>query len=308
MIGKERAQLIGVPMFVFVVKEDIRLFMDHMRRCRRTGEKVITELGLASKSGSTVQVQLLSVPLRIADSKILYYKTIMTDITELKLLEKEMSRLERLNVVGEMAASIAHEIRNPMTTVRGFLQMLEGKSEFNAYKKYFELMIDELDRANGIIEEFLSLTRNKNTYMSCQNLNAIIESLYPLIQANALEAGQNVSLEIGDIKSIMVDDKEIRQIILNLTRNGLEAMPAGGKLTIKTFMDGEEVVLAVQDQGTGIPPDLLEKLGTPFLSTKENGTGLGLSVCYSIVARHNAVIKANTSPAGTTFFICFRLP
>jgi len=149
---------------------------------------------------------------------------------------------------------------------------------------------------------------------SYQNLNAVIESLYPLIQADALGADVDVNLELGDIPYLMIDDKEIRQIILNLSRNGLQAMPSRGnlssrgKLTIRTFVDDEAVVLAVQDQGTGIPPALQDKLGTPFLSTKENGTGLGLAVCYSIAARHNAGIKMETSPEGTIFFIRFRLP
>lgn len=308
IIGKERTQLIGAPMYVFVIKNDIRLFMEHLRRCKRTNQKVITELGLKSKNDAVVQVQLLSIPLQSPDGQILHFKTVITDITERKLMEKEMSRLERLNIVGEMAATIAHEIRNPMTTVRGFLQMFKGKNEYARDKEHFELMIDELDRANEIITEFLSLAKKKDACMSYQNLNAVIESLYPLIQADALGADKNVNLELGDIPDLMVDDKEIRQIILNLSRNGLQAMPSRGNLTIRTFIGGEAVVLAVQDQGTGIPPDLLDKLGTPFLSTKENGTGLGLAVCYSIAARHKAIIKIDTSPAGTIFFIRFRLP
>ncbi|MEW5899031.1 MAG: ATP-binding protein, partial [Bacillota bacterium] len=88
--------------------------------------------------------------------------------------------------------------------------------------------------------------------------------------------------------------------------NGLEAMPPGGTLTIKTFQEGEEVVLAVQDEGPGIEPDLLEKIGTPFFTTKDDGTGLGLAVCYSIAARHKAAITVETSPAGTTFFVRFK--
>lgn len=307
MIGKERTQLIGAPLYIYVVKSDIKFFMDHLRRCKRSSEKVITELGLAAKNGAVIHVQLLSVPLHSADGQVVYYKTIITDITERKLIEREMSRLERLNIVGEMAASIAHEIRNPMTTVRGFLQISKGKNEYARQEEYFDIMINELDRANGIITEFLALAKNKDVYMSYKNLNTIIESLYPLLQADALAAEKNVCLELEDIPELMVDDKEIRQVILNLSCNGLQAMAPGGNLTIKTFIDNEAVVLAVQDQGTGIPSSVMERLGTPFLSTKENGTGLGLAVCYSIAARHKATIRVDTSPAGTTFFMLFRL-
>jgi signal transduction histidine kinase len=97
----------------------------------------------------------------------------------------------------------------------------------------------------------------------------------------------------------------MRQMILNLVRNGLEAMPPGGNLVVKTFTDGDEVIMAVQDQGKGIEPGVLEKIGTPFFTTKENGTGLGLAVCYSIAARHNARIEIETDPEGTTFFVRF---
>jgi signal transduction histidine kinase len=112
-------------------------------------------------------------------------------------------------------------------------------------------------------------------------------------------------MEIGDIPDILLDEKEIRQLILNLVRNGLEAMLAGGRITIKTFKEGESVVLAVQDEGKEIERNVLEKMGTPFYTTKDSGTGLGLAVCYSIAARHNAAIRVETGLSGTTFFVVF---
>lgn len=104
----------------------------------------------------------------------------------------------------------------------------------------------------------------------------------------------------------MLDEKEIRQLILNLVRNGLEAMPPKKRLKIKTYTEGDEVVLAVQDEGSGIPDELLAKLGTPFFTTKEKGTGLGLAVCYSIANRHKATIIPETGPKGTTFYVRFK--
>jgi len=305
LIDWERSQLIGIPMTFMVVRDDIKLFLDHLQRCRQTKEKVITELSLARGNGSPLQVQLLSVPLSNGNGT--YYSTVIIDITEQKRLEKELSRFDRLNLVGEMAAGIAHEIRNPMTTVRGFLQLFRDKSEFIQYREHFDLMIEELDRANTIITEFLSLAKNKSINLNCQNLNSIINALFPLLQADALRTDKNVRLELEDVPDLLVDGKEIRQLILNLAINGLQAMPAGGNLIIKTFLEGAEVVLAVQDQGEGIKPGVLEKIGTPFFTTKEQGTGLGLAVCYRIAARHNAVIRVETGVWGTIFFVRFRL-
>jgi len=163
-----------------------------------------------------------------------------------------------------------------------------------------------LDRVNSIITAFLSLARVKTADLRVQNLNSIIKVILPLIEADALNADKNVYAELADIPDIPLNEEEIRQLVLNLSRNGLEAMFPGERLTIKTFADGDDVVLAVQDQGVGIAPEIMERLGTPFLTTKDKGTGLGLSVCYSIASRHNAVINAETGPDGTIFRVRFK--
>jgi PAS domain S-box-containing protein len=218
-------------------------------------------------------------------------------------LEKEMVRFDRLNIMGEMAAGIVHEIRNPMTTVRGFLQM----SKDSSLPEYIDIMIEELDRAHNIITEFLSVSKSHPTKRKLKDLNSIVKILYPLIQAKAMCSNNYVGLELGECPPLKLDEKEIRQLILNLSLNGIEAMSAGGILTIKTYLEGDEVVLEIQDQGCGIKEELLEKIGTPFFSTKVHGTGLGLSVSHSVAARHNAEIKVKTSQQGTIFLVRFRL-
>ena len=227
------------------------------------------------------------------------------DITKQKQLEIEMARFERLNLIGQMAAGIGHEIRNPMTTVRGFLQILNGKEGLAAYKDYFDLMLEELDRANNIITQYLSLAKNKPTEKRKHNINTILQTLFPLIQADVFKSDMNLTLELQSIPDLDLDEKEIRQLILNLARNGIEAMSPGGNLTIKTYSDGDEVILAVKDNGSGIDQSILKDIGTPFFTTKDNGTGLGLAVCYSIAARHSAKIEVKSSCNGTTFFVCF---
>ena len=230
--------------------------------------------------------------------------SVITDITERVHLEKEVARLDRLNLIGEMAAGIAHEIRNPMTTVRGFLQMARDHRE-NLSLQYINLMVEELDRANSIITEFLNLARNKTNDKAVQCLNSIIEALFPLIQAEALLSDKYVLLDLKECPELYLDEKEIRQLILNLALNGLEAMSSGGKLTIKTYTRDDAVVLEIHDQGNGIESEFLEKIGTPFFTTKDMGTGLGLAMCYSVANRHNAVIDFKTSDQGTVFFIRF---
>ncbi|MEH7355818.1 PAS domain S-box protein [Neobacillus drentensis] len=230
---------------------------------------------------------------------------VLTDFTERLLLEREMSRLDRLNLIGEMAAGIAHEIRNPMTTVYGFLQVARSNRD-SLPQEIVDLMLEELSRANSIITEFLNLAKNKVSYKKIQNLNTIIEALFPLIQAEALRSRKQAVLDLHDCPDISVDEKEIRQLILNIVLNGLDSMPPGGQLTIKTYVEEQAVILEIKDQGKGISSEILEKLGTPFFTTKENGTGLGLAICYSVAERHQADIDIETGNEGSTFSIRFK--
>ena len=232
--------------------------------------------------------------------------TVLTDVTERVQLENEMARLDRLNLIGEMAAGIAHEIRNPMTTVQGFLQLTRN-DDGNLSPDIIDIMLEELIRANSIITEFLNLAKNKISVKKQENLNTVIGALSPLIQAEALRSRKQMLLDLNECPDIFVDQKEIRQLILNIALNGIDAMSAGGELTIKTYTDQQAVIMEIKDQGQGIKPDVLKKIGTPFFTTKEKGTGLGLAICYSIAKRHNAEIDIETGDEGTSFSIRFLL-
>ncbi len=234
--------------------------------------------------------------------------SIVTDVTELRKLENEISHLDRLYLVGELAASLAHEIRNPLAVVRGFLQLMQIKKEYNFewLKNKIELMISELDRANTIITEFLTLANGKSLNYQLMDLNSVINSLLPLLEANAIMADKNVNTVLENIPALRVDENEIRQLILNLVRNALEAITPNKAVTIKTFIEGSEVVLAIQDQEPGIDPDILDKLYAPFLTTKDTGVGIGLTICKSIVDRHHAMLVFFSSADGTT--ACVRFP
>ena len=227
------------------------------------------------------------------------------DISDKKNYENEMKRLSGLDLIAQMAAGISHEIRNPLTTVRGFLQLLSKKDACLEYHEYFTLMIDEIDRANSIITEFLSMGNTRSTDMQELNLNSILHDISPLLEVDAYNQNKRLQLDTTEIPLLLLNRNEIRQLILNLYRNGLEAMEEEKILTIRTYTEKEHVVLAVVDQGNGIKPEILDKLGTPFFSTKDNGTGLGLGVCYAIAARHHAKIEIQTGARGTTFFVKF---
>lgn len=260
---------------------------------------------LQRKNGLAVDVAVSVSPIWDDSGNLAGLSATIRDITQQKKMERDIVQMDRLQTIGQMAAGISHEVRNPMTTVRGFLQMIGRKPQYAKDKEYFDLMIEELDRANTIIKEFLSISDTKVHKLEACKLNQVIEAILPLMQADALEQGKNLEVELGDTGELLLNPKEIRQLILNLVRNGLEAMAAGGVATIRTYSRGSAVVLETADQGTGIPPEILHRLGTPFLTTKENGTGLGLGVCYGIAERHHAKIDVATGSGGTTFYVSF---
>lgn len=229
------------------------------------------------------------------------------DISERKKTEKEMARFGELKLAGEIAASIGHEIRNPMTTVRGYLQLLGNQEQLKGlYKEQFDLMIEELDRANSIITEFLSLSSMKVTTYERKNLNAIINKIKPMVQADAIGQEKSIVFNLEEIPDLKLDENAIRQILFNLIRNGLESMSPQGVLTIETRREDQGVELTIKDQGSGIPPSVLENIGKPFQSTKTNGTGLGLAITYKILYEHNATIHFDTSSKGTSVIVRFK--
>jgi len=141
--------------------------------------------------------------------------------------------------------------------------------------------------------------------LKSQNLNDILNNLYPLLEADAFTQNKQISFIQGKIPNLNLNQKEVSQLVINLARNGLEAMGERGLLTITSYVEVDKVVLAIEDEGCGISTENLNRLGTPFFTTKDNGTGLGLVTCYNIAKSHNAKIRVNSSSSGTTFLILF---
>lgn len=302
--GFSRDDVIGkTPIDIEVLESEIQTVLNLVDQ---KGIVENLEVAMATKDGLKGTILLSVNKMKFDNQECLLFA--YNDISELKRMQLEMDRLDRLNLIGQMAAGISHEIRNPMTTVRGYLQLLGAKPQHDAQKSIFDLMISELDRANSIIAEFLSLAKIKHNELQLQNLNDILGHLYPLLEADTFTQNKQIEYIPGDIPDLELNNKEISQLILNLARNGLEAMKVGGCLTITTYLDDDKVVLTIEDEGCGIPSENLDKLGTPFFTTKENGTGLGMATSFKIAESHKAKIDIDTSSRGTKFFISFPIP
>jgi len=231
--------------------------------------------------------------------------SLMVDMTERREIERELARLDRMNLVGQIAVSIGHEIRNPMTTIRGYLQLLRLQKKYFDEYETMDLMIEEIDRSNAIISEFISLAHDKYVHLEPHDLNRVLINMLPALKSAAALQDKYIEIDVDNLPYILMDENEILQLIRNLAQNGLEAMPPGGTLRIATMIQGTDVVLAVQDEGSGMSDEVRDKLGTPFFTTKDDRTGLGMAVCYGIARRHNALIDCKSDMAGTTVQVVF---
>ncbi|MDQ6595290.1 ATP-binding protein [Bacillus salipaludis] len=234
----------------------------------------------------------------------------MEKIIEKTKIQKELQRAEKMNAIGQLAASVAHEIRNPMTVVRGFLQIFLTKDHLDETElSYIQLMIDELNRAEKIINDYLSLAKPDLEHVEKVDISDLSKKVADLMNTFAFMS-KNISLKTILEKEVLVkgNQSELKQVIINIVKNGIEAMRSGGVLTLTVRKNNRYGEIVVTDTGIGMSPEELERLGTAFYSLKEKGTGMGLMVCYQIVERMKGRIDVESEKGvGTTFNVCIPL-
>lgn len=295
----DKPAIIGKTLWELLPDTPLQLFYDFCHVVE-TGQPFVKEIARNSIRGKYNSIYDVRCA-RLNDGYIASWR----NVTEQRRSQIEISRMDKLNLVGEMAANIGHEVRNPMTTVRGYLQLFQNDGRFTARQEQIQMMIEELDRANAIITEFLSLAQNKVRYMREGNLSEIVKNMVPLLQAEADRLDRRLEVRCKKTRSFLLSVNEMRQMIVNLVKNALEAVNKEGRVLLETYTEGDYAVLAVRDNGPGIAPAIYEKLGIPFVSTKEKGPGLGLPVCYRIAHRYKANLDVDTGPAGTNMYVRF---
>jgi len=217
---------------------------------------------------------------------------------------ERMFRAEQLATMGQFAAGIAHELRNPLTAIRSTIQYLENEFEQDTdQRKLAHDILDEVDRLNNIVGNLLSLARPAESNPEEIDICREIERCVNFIETKA--RSQNIKLETNfeqDLPKLRFDQAELRQVLLNVMMNGLQSMPEGGLLLIKAsrIAGSDRMLIQVGDEGPGIPADLRHKVFDPFFTTKAGGTGLGLAICNSIVKRYNGEIWIEQTKSGGT--------
>ncbi|MBA2942709.1 PAS domain S-box protein [Paenibacillus sp. CGMCC 1.16610] len=253
------------------------------------------------KDGSLVDVSTTLSPIHDTTGHIIGIAGTCHDITEKKQAEQMLINSEKLSIAGQLAAGIAHEIRNPITAIKGFIQLM--KSGVSEKKLYYEIMSSEIERIEMILSELLILAKPQLIHSDRKDIRNILSQVTTLLESQAILSNVEIITECEpDLPPILCDQNQLKQVCINFIKNGIEAMSLGGTLLIQVKTQNENsLILRFIDQGCGIPEDIITKLGQPFYTTKEKGTGLGFMVSKKIIESHNGTINVfSKDKEGTT--------
>lgn len=283
-------------------------YADALRYCEisdeetwKNGKVTHCEEVIPLPDGSSKIFDTIKVPLFYEDGSRQGLVVIGRDVTTLRQAEERLRRTEKLSVVGELSASVAHEIRNPLTSLKGFVQILQMEDDKHQF--YYQIMLDELNRINHIVGELLLLAKPQHLKFTKSDLQKILNDVISLLNTEA--SLYNVQIDFSfPHKEIWMEcePNQLKQLFINIIKNAIEASNNGGFIRIiADHSDQDRISIKIKDNGCGISKERLSKIGEPFYSSKEKGTGLGLTVSFKIVESHNGTIRFDSEiNEGTT--------
>lgn len=238
------------------------------------------------------------------------YRTLSAQSDQILEIEEQLRRADRLSALGELSAGMAHEIRNPLGSIRGTAEILkDGVASDDPRFEFAEILIKEVDRLNRVLEDFLRFARQAPMEHGRFDLNAIVREVLDLTRRQAERSHVTVIVSHGELPQLAGDGGQIRQALLNLVLNALQAMPTGGRLTVSTRRSGALAEVAIADTGPGIPAGEEERIFKTFVTTRPDGTGLGLPISQRIVTSHGGQITVTSTPGeGATFMVALPVP
>jgi signal transduction histidine kinase len=283
-------------------------------RGKYMGNKLVAVFCLGEKkSGDTYtseDIQLLTTlsnQAAVAVENAIMYSDLMKQFQELKNTRDQLIQADKLAVIGTMAAGIAHEIKNPLTSIQLYVQMMQDRFDDQEFRqKFMQMVPSEVERLNKIVNDLTSFAKPAKLESEIAQINDILEKSIRLSEISFKKLNVKVVRDFGSVPNVSVNQQKMMQIFLNLIKNGAEAMVNGGTLTIKTYHDAfaNKVCIDVKDEGQGITDENLKKLFSPFFTTKDKGTGLGLAITRRIIEEHKGEIKVKSKVGeGTTFTV-----
>ncbi|WP_138494582.1 PAS domain-containing protein [Paenibacillus pinistramenti] len=282
---------------------------------RQLADKVIREHTVTGfetifmkEDGTPVHISLTSFPLKYGRNETGGMALFFRDITPIRKAEQLMMESEKLSLTGQLAAAVAHEIRNPITSIKGFLKLLQNSER---KQQYFEIVNTEIDRIELILNEMLALAKPQLSKFESKNIRLLLDQVVSLLGGEANMNSIEICLQdftVTESPEVLCDENQIKQVFINFIKNAIEAMPDGGTLTISLHppdsVHSRGLRILFTDTGTGIPPELLEKIGEPFFTTKDSGTGLGFMTSRNIIEQHKGKLGITSRvDEGTTIEI-----
>lgn len=300
-----REEIIGKDHNVLNSGYHSKLFFKDLWKTIGEGKVWKGEIRNKAKDGTYYWVDTTIVPFLNENGKPYQYVAIRNDITERKKAEEVLHRQDKLAAVGQLAAGVAHEIRNPLTSMKGYAEFLTLDEKDPERLEFMNIILDEIERVNMIVEDFMVLAKPKMVELEEKNVVPVIKNVVSLLEFEARKKHVKLSFDCPhEIIQIECDENRLKQVFLNFIKNGIEAMPNGGELHVRTLIHENNVQISIQDTGVGIPKEKLKQLGEPFYTTKKNGNGLGLMVSFKIIENHNGKVFVESEPnKGTTFNI-----
>ncbi|WP_100406842.1 PAS domain S-box protein [Bacillus solitudinis] len=286
-------ELFGKPLMELFLEQDVRCLLENIKLLLAEKSKVLSSiLTLHCMDGQVKEVEATTTVIFFRGKPA--FRTMLNDLSDRKKMDDLIRKSDKLAVVAQLAAGVAHEIRNPLTTIKGFLQLFERDKEYNS--RYLTLVMEELGHVESIIYEYLALAKpNHQSQFEKVNLKELIFEVTTLLERQMIMKNAGVKLDFEDVPLTFGSEKQLKQVFINLIRNALDAVGPNGVVIIRLFKyTDNQISIQVEDNGCGMTKERVERLGEPFYSTKEKGTGLGLMVCYKILEHHCGLIKVNS--------------
>lgn len=294
MLGLEESNIEGMNLRE-VIDFQATGIQDTLTKCSAVLDREIQHW---SATGEQVELSVSATPIIEEENECRGAVIILHDLRKIKQLEEQVRRSEKLAAVGKLAAGVAHEIRNPLSSIRGFAQFLRhALAERPKDREYAEIMVKEVDRMNRVVTDLLTFARPLEAELAPTDLQELFEHIMRLVKADAQGRGVEIHKNISeDLPEIDLDVNQMTQCLLNLTLNALQVLDAGGSIEVGATMAGADskLLIWVEDDGSGIPAEDLDKIFDPFFTTREQGTGLGLAIVHTIVENHSGKIRVES--------------
>ncbi len=269
------------------------------------------EIQIINGRGETLDLGITTSLIPGEMGKVLSSIVVLIDLTELVELQDRVRKADRMSAIGSMATKVAHEIRNPLGSVKGLGQLvLESVEEESQTHQYMQRIVREVDRLSDIVEELLDYSQRRHLTLDSANLNEVVRESVEMARFKEGDQGPTLLQELdSSLPPVRMDRNRFLQAVLNILINAIEAVePKRGVVTVSTYQEetarGDQIILEISDNGPGIPADVQDHIFDPFFTTKNGGSGLGLSIAHTIVKEHEGTLELNSKPGqGSTFRI-----